>query len=102
MYKEPISLDEISDEIKAVWDVRSTDQRCIESYYNLAAAIIASAAKHRDKSFFESDWFRMLIQDDDIDGMTLYNQILENFDKYNNAFVPDKISKEFKGGYYDI
>lgn len=102
MYKPAMDFADIRDEIKAVWDIRETDQRCLESYYELAAAIIASAAKQRDKKFFQSDWFRMLMQDNTIDGIAVYNQILKNFDKYGGAFVPDSYSFKFKkGGFED-
>lgn len=102
MYKPAMDFSQVRDEIRAVWDIHETDRRCVESYYELAAAIIASAAKQRDKRFFESDWFRMLMQDNTIDGIAVYNQILKNFDKYGGAFVPDSFSFKFKkGGFED-
>ena len=44
----------------------------------------------------------MLMQDNTIDGIAVYNQILKNFDKYGGAFVPDSFSFRFKkGGFED-
>ena len=93
----------INDDILKVCDLRATDKRCLEAYERLAVAVVASGAKARDKSFFESHWFNMLMRNDNIDGKAVYERVCKNYDKYGSAFVPENFAKEFKGGlYYDI
>lgn len=63
-------------------DILETTERCEEAYHRLIMAIVKTAAKQRDRKFFYSDWFMMLMPR--IDGPALWKQIEENYREYGN------------------
>lgn len=63
-------------------DVLNQTERCEEAYHRLAMAIVRTAAKQRDKKFFYSDWFQMLMPK--FDGPALWKQIEENYNECGN------------------
>lgn len=70
-------------------DVLEQDIRCEESYQLLAMAIVRSACKARDKKFFYSDWFQMLMPK--VDGPALWKQLEKNYEELGKPFRDDEM-----------